>query len=106
MARPSFVPAALSGDEVRRLLTAHGSEFRARFGLERLRVFGSMARHDDTPASDVDLIAAFRGEVDVDRYFGLIHAVEDLVGRRVDLVTETALRPELRARVERDAIDV
>jgi hypothetical protein len=42
----------------------------------------------------------------VERFFGLMHTVEDLVGRRVDLVTETALLPELRDRVERDAIDV
>lgn len=103
---PQFQPATLSGDEVRTLLRQHGDELRQRFGLQRLRLFGSLARHEDKPDSDVDLLVAFRGEVGVDGFFDLLHSVEDLVGRRVDLVTESALLPELRARVERDAIDV
>ena len=103
---PQFQPATFSGDEVRALLRQHGAELRQRFGLQRLRLFGSMARHEDKPDSDVDLLVAFRGEAGVDGFFDLLHTVEDLVGRRVDLVTESALLPELRARVERDAIDV
>lgn len=54
----------------------------------------------------MDLLVAFEGLPTFDRYMGLKLFLEDLLGRRVDLVTEDALRPELRPAIEREAIRV
>ncbi len=75
-------------------------------GVASLRLFGSHGRDSPGPGSDVDLLVAFEGLPTFDRYMGLKLFLEDLLGRRVDLVTEDALRPELRPAIEREAIRV
>ena len=92
--------------EIMNLLAAHKPALAARYGVLRLALFGSTARGTATAASDVDLLVAFDGPATSDRYFGVQFYLEDLLGRPVDLVTETALRPGLKPRIERDAAHV
>jgi len=77
-----------------------------RFGVTDLALFGSTARGDAGDGSDVDVLVAFDGPATSSRYFGVQFFLEDLLGCSVDLVTEKALRPELRPFIERDAIHV
>jgi uncharacterized protein len=88
------------------LLSQHKAEMQRRFGLRSLALFGSRARDQSRPDSDVDLLVEFDGAATSARYFGLQFYLEDLLGGPVDLVTNQALRPELRPFVERDAIHV
>jgi len=88
------------------LLTQHKPELQRRFGVVRLALFGSRAREQAREDSDVDVLVTFDGPANSVRYFGLQFYLEDLLGCPVDLVTERALRPELRPFVERDAIHV
>lgn len=93
-------------EEILRLLRRHKPAARERFGVARLSIFGSVARGNAAPASDIDVLVQFDGPATSARFFGLQFWLEDLTGRAVDLVTEKALRPELRPYVERDRIDV
>ena len=77
-----------------------------RFGVSRLALFGSTARDTATANSDVDILINFDGVATSQRYFGVQFFLEDLLGCSVDLVTEKALRAELRPHIEREAIDV
>ena len=77
-----------------------------RFGVIRLALFGSTARDTATANSDVDILINFDGVATSQRYFGVQFFLEDLLGCSVDLVTEKALRAELRPHIEREAIDV
>jgi predicted nucleotidyltransferase len=88
------------------LLTRSLPELRARFGVTRLALFGSMVRDTATSDSDVDVLVSFDGPATSARYFGVQFYLEDLLGRPVDLVTERALRPELRPVIERERFDV
>jgi len=88
------------------LLSRSKPELQQRFGVLRLALFGSRARDHARLDSDVDVLVAFDGPADSRRYFGLQFYLEDLLGCPVDLVTEQALRPQLRPFVERDAIHV
>jgi hypothetical protein len=88
------------------LLSQHKPELQRRFGVLRLALFGSRARGQSRADSDADVLVAFDGPADSARYFGVQFYLEDVLGCPVDLVTEKALRPELRPFVERDAIDV
>ena len=56
--------------------------------------------------SDVDVVVSFDGPATSSRYFGVQFYLEDLLHTPVDLVTEKAMRPELRSYIEREAIDV
>jgi predicted nucleotidyltransferase len=93
---------------VLRVLRAHETELRAR-GVARLRLFGSMARGEARPDSDVDLIA------DIDRnvsfslldLVGLQDFLSEVLGRQVDIGTTVAkLRPRLRQHFEAEVIEV
>ena len=54
----------------------------------------------------MDILVSFSGPATSRTYFGVQFYIEDLLGRQVDLVTDKALRPELRPYVEREAVDV
>ena len=74
--------------------------------MRRLRLFGSWARGSARPDSDVDVLVEFETPASARRFFGLQFFLEDLLGSPVDLVSDKALRPELRSAVEADAITV
>jgi len=89
-----------------RLLTEHKKELVQRYGVSRLALFGSVARDAAQQGSDVDVLVAFDGPATSERYFGVQFYLEDLLGCPVDLVTEKALRPELRPYIEKEAVHV
>ena len=77
-----------------------------RYGVTTLALFGSTVRNTAGPDSDVDILVAFDGPATSRRYFGVQFYLEDLLGHSVDLVTEKALRPELRPYIEQEAVHV
>lgn len=92
--------------QVLQRLAESKAELASRFGVTRLALFGSMARDAARADSDVDVLVSFDGPATSSRYFGVQFFLEDLLGRRVDLVTDKALRPELRPYIEREAVHV
>ena len=76
------------------------------FGVTQLALFGSTARDEARDNSDVDILVSFDGPATSARYFGVQFYLEDQLGCSVDLVTEKALRPELRPFIEKEAINV
>jgi predicted nucleotidyltransferase len=88
------------------LLIEHKHELMRRFGVSRLALFGSVVRDAAQQGSDVDVLVAFDGPATSARYFGVQFYLEDLLGCPVDLVTEKALRPELRPFIEKEAVHV
>ena len=87
-------------------LRKHKPVLMQRFGVVRLSLFGSVSRNSSTAGSDVDVLVGFDGPATSDRYFGLLFYLEDLLGGTIDLVTDKALRSELRPFVEKEALDV
>ena len=78
----------------------------ARHGVTRLALFGSTVRDAACADSDIDILVAFDGPATSARYFGVQFYLEDLFGCAVDLVTEKALRAELRPFIEQEAVHV
>ncbi len=93
-------------DEVLKLLIQHKPELIRRFGITDLALFGSTVRDEARPDSDIDVLVSFDGPSTSKRYFGVQFYLEDLLGHPVDLVTDKALRPQLRPYVEASAIHV
>ena len=88
------------------LLTAHKPHLQHQFGVRSLALFGSTARGTAGEGSDVDVLVSFSGPTSSKQYFGAQFYLEDLFKCPVDLVTDKALRKELRPYVERDAVHV
>ena len=84
------------------LIETHRAELLAlarRRGITGVRVFGSMSRGDANNNSDVDLLVTLAPGTSALALGGLLLDAQDLLGRRVDVVTEANLHPALRERV-------
>ncbi|MBA3903706.1 MAG: DNA polymerase subunit beta [Rhodocyclaceae bacterium] len=88
------------------LLTQSKPVLATRYGVTQLALFGSTARDAAQSDSDIDILVAFDGPATSERYFGVQFYLEDLLGCEVDLVTEKALRAELRPFIEKEAVRV
>lgn len=89
------------------LICAHRDELLGlakRRGITSLRVFGSMSRDDADIDSDVDLLVTLAPGVSALALGGLLLDAQELLGRRVDVVTEASLHASLRERVLADAV--
>jgi len=81
-------------------------ELVARFGITRLALFGSTIRNEARADSDIDIIVGFAAPANSKQYFGVQFLLEDTLGHPVDLVTEKALRTELKPFIEQEAVNV
>ena len=88
------------------LISSRWDEIRRSFGVRTLSLFGSVARDEGRPDSDVDVLVEFDGPVTFDAHTGLMIFLEDLLGCRVDVVTATGLKPRLRPLIEPDLVRV
>jgi len=92
-------------DDVIQRIRAHKARL-DELGVSALSLFGSVARGEAGPDSDVDFLVVFDGPATFDRFMDLELFLEDLLGRRVDLVTDKAMRPRVRAGVEGELLRV
>jgi len=90
-------------DEVLGRLAAHREELQRR-GVRSLSVFGSVARDEARPDSDVDLLVEFDRPIGLFGFVALKLYLERILGPRVDLVTPDALRREFSDEVLREAV--
>jgi len=88
------------------ILASLKPELETKFGVTRLALFGSTVRNEARADSDIDIVVAFDGPATSKKYFGVQFLLEDELGQSVDLVTEKAMRPELKAFIEREAVNV
>jgi predicted nucleotidyltransferase len=92
-------------DQILSRLRAHEAELRAA-GIVRLALFGSVARDEARPDSDIDLLVTFDDgrELSLLDVIGVENRLADLLGQRVDLVEDDMLEPRLRQSVEREIV--
>ncbi|MBI2432416.1 MAG: nucleotidyltransferase family protein [Candidatus Hydrogenedentes bacterium] len=96
----------ITRDEIVTRIQDHAEELRLRFSVENLSLFGSASRGEVQKESDIDVLVSFSGPATFRGYFGLKSYLESLLGYPVDLVSEKALRPELRPHIEKDIVRV
>lgn len=77
-----------------------------KLGVKSVSIFGSVARGEDHPGSDVDILVEFSGHATFDRYMDTKFYLEELLGREVDLVTPKAIKPRMKPYIMQDLINV
>jgi uncharacterized protein len=99
------------GDSRRRFVQEQRArivEFLAARGVHNVRLFGSLARGEDDPACDIDLLVELEGDpspgMELMTVLGLSEELSELLATRVDVVTIRALRPELREAALADSV--
>jgi predicted nucleotidyltransferase len=94
----------MNRDEILRLLRDSRAAL-DELGVKRVALFGSFARGEPSGGSDIDLLVEFRRPVGLLRFVHVKNVLEEILGRRVDLVTPDALHPALRDGVLAEAVD-
>lgn len=75
----------------------------SRYGIENIRVFGSVMRGDDNSRSDIDLLVDVKDGSSLFDLGGAVVEIQDLLGRKVDIVTENGLHWYLREKILKEA---
>ena len=99
------MPTALTRTEILDRLREHESELHRR-GVTRVALFGSAARGDARPDSDIDLMVEIdpNARIDLFKYVGIVQYLESLFPVQVDVADHEGLKPLVRPAIERDAL--
>ena len=92
--------------EIVKIFSEHKAEIYKKFQVESLAVFGSVSRGSATSDSDIDILVKYQKTPGFFAFLELKQYLENIVGRRVDLVTEGALKKQLRDQIIKEAIRV
>ena len=92
-------------DEILKRLKADKAKL-TKFNIKRLALFGSIARGEEKPGSDIDILVEFEGRSTFDQYMKLRFYLEETFGSHVDLLTRKGIRQEILPAVEKEAIYV
>ena len=95
----------MTRDEIIRLISSHRDRL-TELKVKRLALFGSVARGEDQPDSDVDVLVEFEAALTLSLYMDLKFYLEKITRRRVDLVLSDSLTPRLKPHIEEDLVDV
>jgi predicted nucleotidyltransferase len=90
-------------ENVVEILKEHEAEMATRFSVRKIGVFGSHARGEQGPDSDVDILVEFE-RVSFDNYMDLLYYLDELLGASVDLVTVGGISPYLKEHVEKEVV--
>lgn len=93
----------MTREEALRRLSEHREELEG-LGVRSLDLFGSLARGDAGPGSDVDLLVQFDKPVGLFHFFRVQRRLETILGRAVDLVMKDAIKRQLRTRILAEAV--
>jgi len=94
--------ATIKKNEIIEFLSTHRGELERRFGVKRIGLFGSVSRGEAEMESDIDIAVELGGDNIADKYFGLLHFLEDTFQGKIDLGIESNLKPAVRERVKRE----
>lgn len=101
-----MITAAENKEDIQNRLSALEDRLRS-LGVKRLGLFGSFVRGEQLPDSDVDVLVEFEpGGKSFDRFMRIAFLLEEVLERRVELVTTEALSPFLGPRILREVEDV
>ncbi|TCT18243.1 hypothetical protein EDD68_1225 [Melghiribacillus thermohalophilus] len=75
-------------------------------GIQKIRVFGSAARREDDPSSDLDLLVTFEGGRSLFDLIRFKNEMEELLNVKVDVVTEHSIHRNMKDRVKNEAIEL
>ena len=80
-------------------------ELSAKYGVDLLGLFGSIVRDDFTEESDIDIIVSFNRPIGID-FIAMADELEEILGRKVDLVSKNEIKPQYAQEIESEIVYV
>jgi len=94
-------------NKIQQILQVHKNYLFEKFGVSEIDLFGSYARGEESNESDVDILIDFKkGYKTFDNYMDLKFYLEELLGKKVDLIMKSAIKPGLKPFISEEAIYV
>jgi len=76
------------------------------YGAKDLRIFGSIARNEQNESSDIDLLVKMEKGTTLLKHISLVHALEEELGTKVDVVSENAIKGRIKENILREVIQL
>lgn len=89
----------MSLDEIRQKIFTKKPYLESKYGVSSIGVFGSYIKGQEVDNSDIDVLVEFNKSLGLLKFMNLEHYLEDLLGRKVDLVMKSALKPKIGQRI-------
>lgn len=86
-------------EEIKDVIQRHKGEFRERFGLKKIGIFGSYIRGEQKEDSDVDILIELEKPISFVKFIKFENVLSNLLGLRIELVTTKALKPHIGKRI-------
>lgn len=93
-------------NQIKSLIKKDKESIKNAFRVKSIGVFGSMARREEKPNSDIDILVEFSQTPGFFKFLDLEKQLTELIGRKVDLVTKNALKPALKEDILKEVIYV
>ena len=93
-------------DEIKQILGKHRETLRDEHKIKNIAVFGSYVRGEQKKRSDLDLLAEFNGPIGLLDLIGAEQYLTKILKTKVDLIPKNDVRPELKAKILREAVTV
>ena len=93
-------------DDIKAIVQKHSNFLKDTYHVEKIGVFGSVARGDNTDISDIDVLVEFSEPIGMFKFINLEEYLSQLIGRKVDLVTQKALKPAIKEDILQEVIYV
>jgi predicted nucleotidyltransferase len=81
--------------EIRYIIKQHKKELEERYKVKEIGVFGSVVRGEEKKGSDIDILVEFKEPIGLFEFMDLEEYLENLFGKKVDLVSKKALKPRI-----------
>ncbi len=93
-------------DQIKNVLDQHISLLKEKYNVQELGVFGSIARGDNTQASDIDILVEFSQPIGFFKFIELENYLSNILEKKVDLVTKKALKDAIKDNILKEVIYV
>jgi len=91
-------------EDIKAVLAKHKEELREKYNIKNIGIFGSFARGEQSKRSDIDILVEFNEIPDIFLLIDLEDYLKKLLHKKVDLVRESAIRPELKEDISREVV--
>ena len=93
-------------NEIKKIVEFHKGEFKEKYGVKSIGIFGSYLRKEQTQTSDIDVLVEFEKPIGLVEFVGLKNHLSDLLEMKVDLVMKKALKPGIGRRILSEVVYV